>query len=642
MKLTVGIVAHVDAGKTTFSEQILYQTGALRSIGRVDHGDSFLDADPIEKRRGITIFSDQSYFEHNGDRYYWLDTPGHVDFSPEMERAVEVMDYAIVIISCVEGVQSHTESVWKLLSKHQIPTFIFINKTDRAGADIERVLGQIKRILSTDCVMADGLTVKYIPDSMREAVAERNEKALEKILDDSYEHVFFAITLKALIKRRELFPVFTGAALLGNGIREFLEAFFGYTYTKYDESAPLKGRIYKIRHDEKGLRIIFAKIDSGTVSVRDELPYGRVTELRVYKGQRYESVKTAGAGDLVAVIGLSGARVGMRLDDDIYSADPTFEPMLSSTCILPAETRLETALRALKEIEEEEPTLSVQLENGALSVRVMGEIQLEVLKELTKKRYGIDIEFGKRQVLFLETISSPVIGIGHYEPLKHYAEVHLRLLPSERDSGISFESKCHVDDLALTWQRLIETHVFEIAHRGVLIGAPITDIKIQLLAGRAHLKHTEGGDFREATYRAIRNALMKAESVILEPLCRFTLKAPSDMYGKLSGELLAMKADLNAPEYASDSVIMSGEVTFRRISGFVTELNALTHGRALLNYEFSRYVPVDDQDSLVQETRYNPYSGISPDSIFCAKGAGYNVNWKEVSAMAHVPQEYSI
>ena len=643
MKKTIGILAHVDAGKTTFSEQVLFRMGALRSLGRVDHQDAFLDAHPIEKRRGITIFSDQAVFQAGEDTYYWLDTPGHVDFSPEMERAIDAMDYAIVVVSCVEGVQSHTETVWRLLKKHQVPTFLFLNKIDRAGADPAAVVEQIRARLSPEAVCCDGLTPDSMPDTLMESIAERDEVALDQLLQGNTDPSFYLEILIREIRSRALFPVFSGAALSGAGIDAFLKMLLLLTRTEYAalESAPFSAKVYKIRHEKQGGRVCFFKVLSGSVQVRDEVCGQKITELRQYQGMKYQLLPRCSAGDLCAVPSLNGVKIGDILGANAAWGDHSeSEPMLQSTVTFDPPVRSDQVLRALRELEEEDPTLCVENDSSGLSIRVMGEIQLDVLTELLQERYGLNVRFGNRRVIFLETIAEPAIGIGHYEPLRHYAEVHLRLVPGPRGSGIRFESKCHVDILGLNWQRLIETHVFEKQHRGVLTGAPLTDVTVQLLTGRAHLKHTEGGDFREATYRAIRNALMNAKSVLLEPVCAFTLRAPAELYGRLAGDMTRLRADCEPPAYAGDMVEISGQATFREISEYARNLPAQTHGRGALTYRLDHYTPARDADALVAESGYNPLADDTPDSVFCAKGAGFVVHWQDVPAYAHLPQEY--
>ena len=637
MKKTIGILAHVD------SEQVLFRMGALRSLGRVDHQDAFLDAHPIEKRRGITIFSDQAVFQAGEDTYYWLDTPGHVDFSPEMERAIDAMDYAIVVVSCVEGVQSHTETVWRLLKKHQVPTFLFLNKIDRAGADPTAVVEQIRARLSPEAVCCDGLTPDSMPDTLMESIAERDEAALDQLLQGNTDPAFYQNILMQEIRSRALFPVFSGAALSGAGIDAFLKMLLLLTRTEYAalESAPFSAKVYKIRHEKQGGRVCFFKVLSGSVQVRDEVCGQKITELRQYQGMKYQLLPRCSAGDLCAVPGLNGVKIGDILGANAARRDHSeSEPMLQSTVTFDPPVRSDQVLRALRELEEEDPTLCVENDSSGLSIRVMGEIQLDVLTELLQERYGLNVRFGNRRVIFLETIAEPAIGIGHYEPLRHYAEVHLRLVPGPRGSGIRFESKCHVDILGLNWQRLIETHVFEKQHRGVLTGAPLTDVTVQLLTGRAHLKHTEGGDFREATYRAIRNALMNAKSVLLEPVCAFTLRAPAELYGRLAGDMTRLRADCEPPVYAGDMVEISGQATFREISEYARNLPAQTHGRGALTYRLDHYTPARDADALVAESGYNPLADDTPDSVFCARGAGFVVHWQDVPAYAHLPQEY--
>ena len=643
MKKTIGILAHVDAGKTTFSEQVLFRMGALRSLGRVDHQDAFLDAHPIEKRRGITIFSDQAVFQAGEDTYYWLDTPGHVDFSPEMERAIDAMDYALVVVSCVEGVQSHTETVWRLLKKHQVPTFLFLNKIDRAGADPAAVVEQIRARLSPEAVCCDGLTPDSMPDTLMESIAERDEAALDQLLQGNTDPAFYQSVLIQEIRSRALFPVFSGAALSGAGVDAFLKMLLLLTRTEYAarESAPFSAKVYKIRHEKQGGRVCFFKVLSGSVQVRDQVCGQKITELRQYQGMKYQLTPRCSAGDLCAVPGLNGVKIGDILGANAARRDHSeSEPMLQSTVTFDPPVRSDQVLRALRELEEEDPTLCVENDSSGLSIRVMGEIQLDVLTELLQERYGLNVRFGNRRVIFLETIAEPAIGIGHYEPLRHYAEVHLRLVPGPRGSGIRFESKCHVDILGLNWQRLIETHVFEKQHRGVLTGAALTDVTVQLLTGRAHLKHTEGGDFREATYRAIRNALMNAKSVLLEPVCAFTLRAPAELYGRLAGDMTRLRADCEPPVYAGDMVEISGQATFREISEYARNLPAQTHGRGALTYRLDHYTPARDADALVAESGYNPLADDTPDSVFCARGAGFVVHWQDVPAYAHLPQEY--
>ncbi len=642
MKKTIGILAHVDAGKTTFSEQVLYRAGVIRALGRVDHKDAFLDAHPIERARGITVFSDQAVFEHGVDTYFWLDTPGHVDFSPEMERAIAAMDYAVVIVSCVEGVQSHTETVWHLLEKRGVPTFLFVNKIDRAGANREAALAEIRTRLSSDAVELTGFPDAMSP-ALIEAVAERDETLLERYFEGHIDPARWTQALKRLVENRKLFPVQYGAALSGEGIDAFLAALFQLTDTRYGDriGAPFSARIFKVRHDSQGTRVCFFKVLAGSVRVRDEVDGKKLTELRRYQGARFKPVREASAGDLCAAVGILDAKPGEVIGDQSFAASEfAADPMLRASVNFPSEYRIDDVLHALQEIEDEEPTLSVERDASGIGISVMGEVQLEVLASLMHERYNMEIAFGQRRISYLETILAPTIGIGHFEPLRHYAEVHLRLVPGPRGSGIRFESLCHVDELGIQWQRLVETHVFERRHRGVLIGAPLTDVVVQLLIGRAHLKHTEGGDFREATYRAIRCALMNAESAILEPWCTFSLRAPADLYGKITGDLLRMRARCRPPVYVRDVVTIAGDVAFREIIGYGAELTALAHGRGNLSYRLDHYERATDEEALIAAAQYDPERAATADSVFCAKGSGYQVSWREVADYAHCPQDY--
>ncbi len=641
MRKTIGILAHVDAGKTTFSEQVLYQTQAIRRIGRVDHQDAFLDSHALEKQRGITIFSGLAHFDLEGDTYYWLDTPGHVDFSTEMERAVAMMDCAILVISCAEGVQSHTETVWGLLKKHQVPVFVFLNKLDRLGADPERVIDQMRRRLSRD--MLDLRAFQYqgrFSDEEIEAVAERDETLLECLFDGGFDEGPWLDSLRQQIKARACFPVMAGVALEGKGVAECLHILTLLSQTDYTDDAPLSARCYQVRHDAQGQRVCFLKLLSGCLRVKDELTDGqKINELRRYHGEKYRPVDMAHAGDIVGIPGLEGIHPGDTIGTDRKSVFAT-EPMMAADVLwdekaVPA-FRMMQCLRIL---EDEEPTLTVTEQRGHIAVHIMGRIQLEVLKEQIASRFGIAVDFGPTHVLYKETIAAPAIGVGHYEPLRHYAECHLRLVPTAPGTGVTFRSRCHVDTLALNWQRLIETHVTEKQHKGVLTGAPLTDVCVELLTGRDHLKHTEGGDFRQATYRAIRNALMYAKSVLLEPIAGFSLRAPAELYGSLAGALSRMQASLDLPEYEEDSVILTGEAPYALFSLWQEDFLSLTHGRGALRVWMSRYAPVRDQEAIVAAAGYNPLADDTPDSVFCSHGAGFIVPWDQVCHYMHLSHE---
>ncbi len=641
MRKTIGILAHVDAGKTTFSERVLFHTQAIRKIGRVDHQDAFLDSHALEKQRGITIFSGLANFELNGDTYYWLDTPGHVDFSTEMERAVSVMDYAVVIVSCAEGVQSHTETVWQLLKEYQVPVFIFLNKLDRIGADPERVMEQMRRRLSPDILdLREYQYQSLFSNSEIEAIAERDESLLEQLFDGGFDEPTWLESLRQQIADRRCFPVMAGVALEGRGIAEFLRCLSVLTVVQHATDQSFSASCYQVRHDQQGQRLCFLKLLSGALRVKDELPDGqKVNELRCYHGEKYRPLDVAYAGDIVAIPGLEGIRPGDHINTDRKSVFHT-EPMMAADVLwdekaVPA-FRMMQALRIL---EDEDPTLTVSEQRGHISVHVMGRIQLEVLKEQVNTRFGYAIEFGPTHVLYRETISAPAIGVGHYEPLRHYAECHVRLVPTDPGTGVTFRSRCHVDTLSLNWQRLIAGHVSEKQHKGVLTGAPLTDVCVELLTGRAHLKHTEGGDFRQATYRAIRNALMHADSVLLEPIAGFSLRAPAELYGSLAGALNRMQADVDLPEYEDDNVILRSEAPYALFAAWQEDFLSLTHGRGALRVWMSRYAPARDQDAIVQATQYNPLADDSPDSVFCSHGAGFVVPWDEVKNYMHMSHE---
>ena len=648
MKKTVGVLAHVDAGKTTFSEQVLYLSHAIRSLGRVDHQDAFLDTHPLERQRGITIFSGQACFPLGKDTVYWLDTPGHVDFSTEMERALSVMDYAIVVVSCAEGVQSHTETVWRLLQGYRIPCFIFLNKTDRPGADPGAVLEQLRRRLSPDMLdLRHFQQTGEMDESLQEAVAAQDEVLLERLFSTGYDAETWLCALREQIARRQAFPVMAGAALEGRGVAEFLRAFSLLTETDYDSrtTQPLTARCYQVRHDAQGQRLCFVKLLSGSLRVKDALPLpggaAKVNELRIYHGAKYRSVEQTCAGDLVALSGLEGLHPGDMLGCEGHTSLCTTPMMAADVLWDEKAVPAFRMLQALRMLEDEDPSLGVEESAGRLSVHVMGRIQLEVLRQLLRERFGYEASFGPCRVLYQETIAAPAIGIGHYEPLRHYAEVWLRISPAPAGSGVAFRSLCHVDTLALNWQRLIETHVFEKRHRGVLTGAPLTDVTVELLTGRAHLKHTEGGDFRQAVYRAIRNALMNAQSVLLEPICGFEITVPSEQYGALAGALSRMQADAEPPEYEAELVRIKGEAPYAVFAPWQEDFMALTRGRGSLQVWASRYAPCRDAAAVIDQAHYNPLADDTPDSVFCSHGAGYTVPWQEVPAHAHLSWEES-
>ena len=643
MKKTIGVLAHVDAGKTTFSEQVLYRTGAIRRVGRVDHRDAFLDLNDIERARGITVFSDQAMFDIGANRYYWLDTPGHEDFASEMERVLPVLDYAIVLINGAEGVQSHTERVWGLLQDYGVPRLLFVNKMDRPDANFDACLAEMRRLLSDDICDFRGFDGVQLPERAVEAIAERDEALLDRWMADEYDYPSWRDALSRQLRAQKLFPVFAGAALAGDGMDDFLSAMDVITDTDYQDrvSDPFAARVYKIRHDAQGVPMAYMKVLAGSVRVKDEITCAggarKINDLRLCHGASLNPSARAEAGDIVCAPGLRDVRAGDGLGALSDCAHAQIEAMLSATVRTRTDVPRAHLLQALRMLEAEDPALHVRTDaqTGEISLQLMGEIQTEVLGQILQDRFDLHAQFGAPQILYRETISAPSVGVGHYEPLRHYAEVWLRLVPLAPGSGIRFVSRCHVDHLALNWQRLIETHVFEREYPGVLIGAPIADMQIELLAGRAHLKHTEGGDFRESTCRAIRNALMYAQCVLLEPVCRFSLRLPAEDYGRVMGDLVRMHADVQRQEAMGEWMRVEGECTLRSFYRYPAEFRAATHGRGSVSMRMCRYAPAENAQQIIDAAHYNPRAQDSPDSVFCDHGAGIVIPWDAVRDHAH-------
>ena len=645
MKKTIGILAHVDAGKTTFSEQVLYHTKSIRNRGRVDHKNSFLDSHNIEKERGITVFSDQAIFEFNDTSYYLVDTPGHIDFSTEMERAIGIMDYAIVIISAVEGVQGHTETVWQLLRKYKVPTFIFINKLDRVNADKDKVINEIKRVLSKDLFYIDGdIKREELSKELIEFISEYDEQLLERYFEGNYDKESWVNTFKNLIKESKVFPCFGGSALQDEGIREFLENLDELTYTEYDEKTEFAGRVYKIRHEANGNRITFIKAIEGTLKVRDEVIYRdntkeKISSIRIYNGNKFKTVDEVKAGDIFAVTGLSKAKIGDGLGNLAENIKYNMIPTLMSKVIFDPSNNIKEVLGYFKLLDAEDPALNVvwneQLQE--IHVHIMGKIQLEILKEVVKERFNLDIEFGTCKILYKETINNEVKGYGHFEPLKHYAEVHLKLEPLSRNSGIDFENKCHADHLSTGHMNLVRTHIFERDHHGVLTGSPLTDIKVTLLTGRAHNKHTEGGDFREATFRALRQGLEKAENILLEPYYKFKIDVELDYMGRVLSDIQRLSGSFNPPEINENRVTITGRGPVKTLMDYSAEVIAFSKGKGSINLVFDGYDECHNTEEIIEEIGYRRDADIeySSSSIFCSKGQGYVVPWDKVEEEMH-------
>lgn len=646
MNLTLGVTAHVDAGKTTLCEQMLCRAGVIRACGRVDHGDAFMDDDPMERARGITIFTEQAALEwrtEDGEPLFvtLMDTPGHVDFSGEMERALSVLDAALLVVSCAEGVQSHTVTLFKMLRKKRIPTLIFLNKADREGADAARVTAQMRRLLSGDCVLMTGAE----DDALKEELAARDDELLEAHFSECAERKDYLNGARRAFLSGALFPVLAGSALLGTGIDELMRAVAALCRTSWEEKEkePFAGQVYRVRR-VGGVRYAYVKAVAGVLRARDEVNTVRgmqkVSGLMLPQGGKLTTLGALSAGRTAAVAGLDvrpGEHIGAELTQDRAELVPLMSVRVEP--VPPLEVR--ALLAHLRELEEEDPLLEVMPEEGGVSVGVMGAVQIEVLTSLLKTRFGDEVRMLPPHVLYRETIAAPVTGIGHYEPLRHYAEVWLRLEPGERGSGITFSADCPPNTLDLNWQRLIETHVFERIHPGVLTGSPLTDVHIRLIAGRAHLKHTEGGDFREATCRAIRNALMQAENVLLEPVVRFELAMPQDALSRVTGELLRIGAEPDAPETAEDEVTLTGSCTAAMFWDYPTKFAASTRGHGRLASSFWRYEPCRNQAERVQKMGYDPLADTKnpPGSVFCGHGAGFYVAWDHVREWAHCEVE---
>lgn len=655
MSTVVGLLAHVDAGKTTLAEQLLFRAGALRTPGRVDRQNAFLDHDQVERERGITVFSDQASFQLGDRTFHLVDTPGHVDFSGEMERALWVMDCAVLVVSCVEGVQSHTATVWRLLRRHRTPTVFFLNKTDRAGADVGRVLRELRARCNADCV---DFTGRFSPEGkcspeLREALAERDEELLSAYLEGDKRQDLWLGTARRLFAAGELFPAVSGAALEGAGVDELLRVLERFApEAKGDPAAPFSGRVYKVRHDRGG-RVVFLKVEQGTLRPRQEFGVPcrgedapnreKINELRRVQGGKWTPLEAAGPGDLVAVTGVHGLCPGDLAGAGAQDAAPfVLRPLLSAR-VLWEDLPVQAVLQALRELEEEEPLLGVQWNEslGELEVRVLGQIQLEVLQDLLLRRYKLPVNFGPCRVLYQETPAAPVVGCGHFEPLRHYAEVHLKLSPEPRGSGVTFDSRCPLDDLAARWQNLVRTHVLERTHRGTRLGAPLTDVRVTLLSGRAHLKHTEGGDFREATYRAVRQGLMQGGTEILEPYYAFEIEAEYGISGRILSDLQQRHGECLPPEDLGDQMRIRGRAPVSELLEYPREFTQLTRGRGTLSLSYDGYELCHNPQEVEAVRGYDPERDVEncPDSVFCSHGAGYPVKWRDAPAHMHLPVE---
>ena len=643
--LCIAVLAHVDAGKTTLSEGILYTCKAIRKLGRVDHQDAFLDTNTLERNRGITIFSKQAECTLGEFGITLLDTPGHVDFSAEMERTLQVLDYGILVISGADGVQGHTETLWRLLSRYQIPVFLFINKMDQPGTDRETLLVELKEKLDTNCV---DFSADQTSEDWKEQVAVCDEQVMEAYLEGEE---ISRVQIQKMIWERKLFPCYFGSALKLTGVKEFLEDLkLRIRESSYPESFGAK--IYKITRDSQGERLSHMKITGGALKVKSVLSNGKpgesgediwqekVNQIRIYSGEKYTMVSEVKAGTVCAVTGLTATYPGQGLGSEQASDMPVLEPVLSYRIGLPEEVNGHQALLQLRQLEEEEPLLHI-VWNGTLGeiyAQVMGEVQIEILKSLIKERFGMTVTFDEGNIVYKETILEPVEGVGHFEPLRHYAEVHLLLEPGETGSGLIFAADCSEDVLDRNWQRLILTHLEEREHKGVLIGAPITDMKITLLTGRAHIKHTEGGDFRQATYRAVRQGLRKAKSQLLEPYYEFRLEVPSEQVGRSMTDIQKMLGEFDPPKTEGEMTVLTGSAPVVTMRDYQKEVISYTSGRGRLSCTLKGYYPCHNQEEVVEAVGYDPEADLEnpTGSVFCAHGAGFVVNWDQVEDYMHV------
>ena len=655
-KLVIGILAHVDAGKTTLSEGLLYLCGGIRKIGRVDHGDAFLDTYELEKERGITIFSKQALLKTDDMEVSLLDTPGHVDFSAEMERTLQVLDYAILVINGMDGVQSHTMTLWRLLERYQIPTFLFVNKMDQQGTDHDALLADLKNHLHENCVdfgKTEGAEEGFSSEQM-ENIAVCDEKLLEKYLETGEVTVAESA---ALIAQRKVFPCFFGSALKMEGVEEFLNGL--RTYTKEPKRRETFGaKVFKIARDEQGNRLTYMKITGGSLKVKtllssegagQSLPGRKVEEssweekvdqIRLYSGAKYETTQEAEAGLVCAVTGLTKTYPGEGLGVESESELPVLEPVLNYQIILPDECDPHQMLQKLRMLEEEEPQLHILWDSqlGEIHAQLMGEVQIEILKKMIWDRFHVAVEFGAGSIVYKETIAEPVEGVGHFEPLRHYAEVHLLIEPGEPGSGCQFFTACSEDVLAKNWQRLILTHLEEKEHLGVLTGSPLTDVQITLLTGRAHTKHTEGGDFRQATYRAVRQGLKKAKNILLEPYYEFRLEVPAELIGRAMSDVQKMQGTFDPPETEGEIAVLTGTAAVSQMRDYQKQVVSYTSGRGRLFCSLKGYAPCRNQDEVVAAYGYDSERDLDnpTGSVFCAHGAGFIVPWYQVEEYMHL------
>ena len=632
-KIVLGILAHVDAGKTTLSEGMLYLSGSLRKLGRVDHGNAFLDTFELERERGITIFSKQVVFQAGDIEITLLDTPGHVDFSAEMERTLPVLDYALLLISGSDGIQGHTETLWRLLDRYKIPTFLFINKMDQEGTDRDSLMKQINARFGGECI---DFGQEGAQQDFYEQVALCDEKTLEHYLADGHLETK---AIARLIEERKVFPCYFGSALKLSGVEELLEGLATFTTAKkYPDEFGAK--VYKIARDSQGSRLTYLKITGGRLKVKDVIGESKVDQIRIYSGNKHELAQEAEAGMVCAVTGLDTTYPGQGLGIEKASDMPVLEPVLTYRIVLPEDADVQASLRNFKLLEEEEPQLHIVWNErlGEIHAKLMGEVQIDVLKRLIWDRFGMAVQFDTGSIVYKETIGYPVEGVGHFEPLRHYAEVHLLLEPLEEGSGLVFASEVSSDVLDVNWQRLILTHLEEKEHLGVLTGSAITDMKITLIAGKAHQKHTEGGDFRQAVYRAVRQGLKKAQSILLEPYYTFRLEVPTENVGRAMADIQRMNGRFEPPVKEGDMSVLSGSAPVAAMRDYQTEVISYTRGRGRLFCMLKGYSPCANAKEVIEAIGYDSESDLDnpTGSVFCAHGAGYVARWDQVEELMHV------
>lgn len=650
--INIGIVAHVDAGKTTLSESMLYHAGAIRKLGRVDHKDAFLDTDQMERERGITIFSKQAVFRWKDRTITLLDTPGHVDFSAEMERVLQVLDCAVLVVSGADGVQGHTQTLWKLLKRYHIPTFLFVNKMDQEGTDGEKLLKELRKrfgenvvpfvdiMTESDC--PGGKVYLYTKESAVEEVLEELAVCEDDMMEEYLEEGRISLDkVQKAVAGRQVFPCYFGSALHSQGVEELLDGLDLYIKDK-TYPAEFGAKVYKIARDNQGNRLTYLKVTGGRLKVKDvvEELNEKINQIRIYSGEKFEAVQEVEAGRVCAVTGLENTRPGQGIGAEEESDLPVLEPVLTYQILLPDDCDVHKMLLNLKILEEEEPELHIVWEEqtSEIHVQLMGDVQIEILQRMIKERFGVLVEFGEGSIVYKETITAPVEGVGHFEPLRHYAEVHLRLEPGERGSGMQFAAECSEDILDRNWQRLVLTHLEEKEHKGVLTGSPITDMKITLTSGRAHQKHTEGGDFRQATYRAVRQGLKKADSILLEPYYEFRMELPSENVGRAMTDIQNMSGKFGTPMIEEETTVLTGSAPVSLMRGYQKEFTAYTGGRGRMAVSLKGYDICHNQEEVLAESTYDSEADLAnpTGSVFCAHGAGFVVDWDEVEEYMHM------